>query len=382
MERIGVIGGGVIGLATAWRLAQHGYQVTVHDPAPGRGASHVAAGMLAPVGEACFGEEELTALLVASARRWPAFAARLRAVSGLDVGYRDEGSLLVARTDDDLAEVTRLLELQAALGLPAVSLRASALREREPLLAPRIRGGAHAPEDHQVDPRRVVTALLRAAEAAGVRIDRRSVTDLSNVDGDLVVVAAGCGAAELTGLPVRPVKGQLLRLRRVGDGADPTALRHVIRGYVDGRQVYLVPRRDGEIVVGATSEERRDSTLTAGAVLDLLRAAVDLVPELSEYELAEAQVGFRPGTPDNAPIIGELRPGVFVAAGHYRHGIVLAPVTADAIAGLITGGPDGELVRSFGPGRFGAADRPVPTGRLVPADQFVRADLEQEDRTE
>jgi glycine oxidase len=369
MQRIGVIGGGVIGLAIAWRLAQRGYLVTVHDPTPGRGASHVAAGMLAPVGEAYFGEEELTALLVASARRWPAFATELRAASGLDVGYRDEGSLLVARTDDDLAEVTRLLRLQATLGLPAVSLRASALREREPLLAPRIRGGAHAPEDHQVDPRLVVAALLRAAEAAGVRIHRRTVTDLSSVDSDLVVVAAGCGAAELTELPVRPVKGQLLRLRRVG-AADPTALRHVIRGYVDGRQVYLVPRRDGEIVVGATSEERRDATLTAGAVLDLLRAAVDLVPELSEYELAEAQVGFRPGTPDNAPIIGMLRPGVLVATGHYRHGVVLAPVTADAIADLITGGPDGELVKPFGPARFGAADR------------FVLADSERKGRTE
>jgi len=340
--RVAVVGGGIVGLSIAWRLIGRGCAVTVYDPAPGGGASHVAAGMLAPVGEAYFGEEELLALTVESARRWPDFAAALAAGSGLDVGYRAEGTLLVARTDDDLAELTRLTRFQAALGLPATPLRASELRAREPRLAPRIRGGAWAPEDHQVDPRRVVAALLSL-----VRVERRAVPDLSIVDTDVVVVAAGCASADLIGVPVRPVKGQLVRLRGAG------GLRAVIRGYADGRPVYLVPRADGEVVVGATTEERRDRTVTAGAVLDLLRAAVDLVPELAEYELAETQVGFRPGTPDNAPIIGELRPGVLVATGHYRNGVLLAPVTADAVADLVTGGgPSADLVKPFGPERF------------------------------
>jgi glycine oxidase len=343
MTRVAVVGGGVIGLAVAWRLAGRGCAVTVYDPAPGTGASHVAAGMLSPAGEASHGERELTALAVESARRWPAFAAELAAESGRDVGYRPDGTMLVARTGDDLAELHRLTSWQAALGLAVTPARASELREREPRLAPGIRGGALLPDDHQVDPRKVVAALL---SLPGLAISPVAVDDLSTVDADVVVLAAGCASAELGGLPVRPVKGQLLRLRGAG------GLRRVIRGWSDGREAYLVPRADGEVVVGATSEERRDPTVTAGAVLDLLRAAVDLVPELAEYTLAETQYGFRPATPDNAPVIGELRPGVLVATGHYRNGVLLAPVTADAVADLVLGGPDAGLVKGFGPERF------------------------------
>jgi glycine oxidase len=340
---IAVIGGGIVGLSIAWRLRVRGCAVTVYDPAPGTGASDVAAGMLAPAGEAAFGEGELVALLVESARRWPRFAAEL----GTDVGYRADGTLLVARTGDDRAELDRLLRLQSAYGLAPVALRASELREREPLLSPRLGGGAFVTGDAQVDPRRVVAALL----ASGIAVVRRPVTDLSTVDGDVVVVASGCGSAELTGLPVRPVKGQLLRLR------GPAGLRHTIRGYVDGYPVYLVPRADGEVVVGATSDERTDPVVTAGAVLDLLRAAVELVPALGEYALSEARYGFRPGTPDNAPVIGWLRPGVLVATGHYRNGVLLAPVTADAVADLVTGGPAAALVEPFAPQRFAELSR-------------------------
>jgi glycine oxidase len=337
---IGIVGGGIIGLSIAWRLRQRGCAVTVYDPAPGTGASDVAAGMLAPAGEAAFGEGELVALLVESARRWPGFAAEL----GVDIGY---GALLVARTRDDRAELDRLLRLQSGYGLAPVPLRASELREREPLLSPRLCGGAFVAGDAQVDPRRVVAALL----ATGIPVVRRQVTDLSTVDGDAVVVASGCGSAELTGLPVRPVKGQLLRLR------GPVGLRHTIRGYVDGYPVYLVPRADGEVVVGATSDERTDPVVTAGAVLDLLRAAVELVPALGEYALSEVRHGFRPGTPDNAPVIGWLRPGVLVATGHYRNGVLLAPVTADAVADLVTGGPAAALAEPFAPQRFAEVTR-------------------------
>ena len=341
MTRASIIGGGVIGLAIGWRLAGRGCDVTVYDPAPGSGASHVAAGMLAPVGEAYFGEADLVALMRESARRWPAFAAELTAQSGIDVGYRTDGTLLAARTEDDLAELNRLLRWQESLGLTPQPLRASELREREPRLAPRLRGGAFVPDDRQVDPRLVVRALRSL-----VRVEPRAVTDLSTVDADVVVVAAGCASAALAGLPVRPVKGQLVRLR------GPVALRTVIRGYLEGRAVYLVPRADGEVVVGATSEERRDDAVTAGAVLDLLRSAVELVPDLAEYELTETQAGFRPGTPDNAPIIGAWSHRLIVATGHYRNGVLLTPVTADAVADLVTGGPDVSVVKPFGPDRF------------------------------
>lgn len=342
-----VVGGGVVGLAVAWRCAGRGLRVRVDDPAPGAGASHAAAGMLAPVGESAFGETALHALLLASSRRWPSFAAELTAATDRHLGYRTEGTLTVALTGDDLAEAERLWSYHRGLGLRVSALRPGALREREPTLTPRVRGGAHAPDDHQVDPRRVVTALRSALDAAGVPVVAAAVPDLAEVDAAAVVVAAGCGTAALTGVPIRPVKGQILRLR-----TPRPALRHVLRGYADGRQVYLVPRADGEVVVGATVEELADHTVTAGAVLDLLRSATLLVPELAEYELVEALVRHRPATPDNAPVLGALRPGVFVAAGHHRHGVLLAPITADLIADLVfTGRPD-PLLAPFDPNRF------------------------------
>ncbi|WP_176730667.1 glycine oxidase ThiO [Micromonospora mirobrigensis] len=354
---VAVVGAGPVGAAIAWRCAQRGLRVVVHDPAPGSGASRVAAGMLAPVAEAYFGEHELTGLLTASAARWPGFAAELAEAAGMPFGHRTEGTLVVGLTADDLAEARRLWSYQQELGLPITMLRPSQLRDREPALAPRVRGGAVAPGDHQVDPRRLVTALRTAAERAGARWSPAAVGALGEVDARVTVVAAGCGAAALTGLPVRPVKGQVLRLRAPGRAAP--GFRHVIRGYADGEPVYLVPRTDGEVVVGATVEERADTEVTAGAVLRLLRAAVDLVPELAEYDLVEAAAGLRPGTPDNAPILGPLpgRPGVLAATGHHRHGIVLTPLTADLITQLVVTGVADPLLAPFAPDRFTAGPR-------------------------
>ncbi|WP_231924612.1 glycine oxidase ThiO [Micromonospora chokoriensis] len=349
---VAVVGAGPIGLSIAWRCAARGLRVVVHDPAPGSGASAVAAGMLSPVAEAYFGERQLTGLLLASAERWPGFAAELTEVTGVDIGYRTEGTLMVGLTGDDLAEARRLWAYQQGLGLPVTPLRPSELRDREPALAPRVRGGALAPTDHQVDPRLLVPALRAAAQRAGAALVPQPVRRLSDVEARVTVVAAGCGAAALTGLPVRPVKGQILRLR-APDGVAP-GFRHVIRGYADGEPVYLVPRVDGEVVLGATVEERADTTVTAGAVQRLLRAGVDLLPELAEYNLVEAVAGLRPGTPDNAPILGPLpgRPDVLVATGHHRHGIVLAPVTADLIAGLVLDGISDPLLGAFPADRF------------------------------
>ncbi|GGJ98962.1 glycine oxidase ThiO [Pilimelia anulata] len=348
MSRVAVVGGGPVGLAGAYECARRGHAVTVYDA--GGGAWRASAGMLAPVAESYFGERELTALLVAGAAAWPAFAAGLAGAGPDPLGLRTDGTLIVGWTSDDLAEVARLRAYQESLGLPIEALGADAVREREPLLSPRVRGGALAPGDHAVDPRRLVATLRAAVAAAGGSVVDESVAALDALDADVVVVAAGHAAAALTGLPIRPVKGQVLRLR-TPDGAAP-GFRHVIRGLADGRRVYCVPRADGEVVVGATVEERGDALPTAGGVLELLRAATDLLPELAEYALAEVSVGHRPGTPDNGPVVGRLRDGVLVAGGFHRHGIVLTPLAAAAIADLVDGAEPAPPWAPFHPDRF------------------------------
>ncbi|KUL30260.1 glycine oxidase ThiO [Actinoplanes awajinensis] len=338
-QRVGIVGGGIIGLAIGAELLRRGADVTVYDPAPdgSAGAWHVAAGMLAPGGESLFEFPQLERLLDASNRLWPAFAASLG-----DVGYDEVGTLGVALTADDVAEMAREWKHQKLSPLTG-----SQVRDREPALSPRIRAGAYAPTERQVDPRRVVARLRAILDS---RWKKAVISDLSELEEDTVVVAAGCGTAALTGLPIRPIKGQVLRLR-----GEPGILRHVIDGAADGRHVYLVPRADGEVVVGATQEERTDSRPTAGGVHDLLRAALDLVPGLSEHELAEVTVGHRPGTPDNAPVLGRLTGRVVVASGHHRNGILLAPITAQLIADLVLTGSADPLIEDFTPGRFGCA---------------------------
>ncbi|WP_433300668.1 glycine oxidase ThiO [Actinoplanes sp. CA-030573] len=333
---VAIVGGGIIGLAVGWRLLERGVDVTVFDD--GRlGAWHVAAGMLAPSGESAHEQEALARLMAAAGERWPAFAREL----GVEIGFDVTGTLSLAMTADDLAAADRVWTRHRL-----ARLRPSELREREPALSPRVRAGVYSANEWQVDPRRLV-AVLRDRLAG--RIVAKRVESLSEVDAGTVVVAAGCGTAGLTGLPVRPVKGQVLRLR-----GEPGLLRHVLDATVDGRHVYVVPRADGEVVVGATQEERTDSLVTAGGVHDLLRAAIDLVPALAELELAETTVGHRPGTPDNAPLLGRLDGDdrVIVAAGHFRNGVLLAPITADLIAGLVVGDEPDPLLAHFAPGRF------------------------------
>lgn len=352
MTDVAVIGGGVIGLASGWRAAQRGLSVTVFDPAPGSGASHAAAGMLCPVSEAHYGEESLLALAMESARRWPAFAEEVGSVSERDVGHRTDGTLLVAFDDDDLRALDELRRFQQSLGLEVDRLPSRACRKLEPHLSPRLRGGVFVAGDHQVDNRKLVAALIEACRRCGVRFESESVTRLCDVRAERVVLAAGCWSAVLDGVPVRPVKGQILRVR-FDPGDAP--LSHTVRALAGGRSVYLVPRADGELVIGATVEELgHDTTVTAGAVHDLLRAAVDVVPGVSELELAEVSAGLRPGTPDNAPIIG-VSPHderVVYATGHFRHGILLAPITADAVASIVAGDEPPAVVAPFGVERF------------------------------
>ena len=377
-----VVGGGAIGLAVAWRAAQAGMAVTVVDQAPGRGASWAAAGMLAPVTEVHYGERQLLALNLAAAARWPSFAAELEEAAGQPVGYRPGGTLAVARDADDNAALEDLYQFQLRCGLEVERLRSRECRQLEPGLAPSIRGGVLAAGDHQVDNRALVLALVVACERAGVRLVEGRVAELAVEGGRVtgvvlaasgerlaagtVVLAAGCWSGGIGGLaaealpPVRPVKGQLLYLR--GPADQPLCSRNV-----RGLEVYVVPRGDGRVVVGATVEEQGfDTTVTAGAVHDLLRAALELLPEVAELELAETVVGLRPGSPDNAPMLGPAGPdGLVVATGHYRNGILLTPVTADAIAELLASGRVPELIAPFGPERFAGGVAAGP-GRTAP----------------
>jgi glycine oxidase len=364
-----VIGGGVIGLSIAWRAALRGLTVTVLDPAPGSGASHHAAGMLAPVTEVHYGEEDLLRLNLAAAQRYPSFVAELEETAGTPVGYRSCGTLAVAFDADDKAALDDLHRYQTSLGLGSQPMNAGECRQLEPFLATSVRGGLLIDGDHQVDSRRLVAALLAACLRAGVDlrheqarrivVRRDRVTGVDDICADQTVLAAGCWSGRVSGLPapvmppVRPVKGQILRLR--DDVAHPVVSRNV-RAFVRGRPIYLVPRDDGEVVLGATSEEQGfDTRLTVEGCGDLLADARVLLPRLAELVLAEASVGLRPGSPDNAPMIGAGGlPGLVVATGHYRNGILLAPVTADALAGLLAGEALPAGFDRFDPCRFAA----------------------------
>ena len=368
-----VAGGGVIGLACAWRAAQRGLRVCLLErERVGSGASGVAAGMLAPVGEATWGEERLLEMALASHRAWPGFAEELAAVSGTDVGYLTFGALHVALDSDEGAELRRHYELMRELGLDADWLRPSQARELEPALTPRLHGAIHARHECGSDPRALVAALRIAAERAGAEVvEGAEVSEALLGDGAVegVRTADGaerrarrvvCATGSFSGAggwlpaeaapPVRPVKGEILTLR--GRSAP-------IARIVASERVYVVPRADGRVVVGATVEERGfDLTVTAGGVLELLREGYRAVPELAELELIEMQAGLRPGTPDNVPVIGPSRlPGLLLATGHFRNGILLAPVTADAIAALLAGEDPIEEMAAADPLRFGAAER-------------------------
>jgi glycine oxidase len=366
-----IVGGGVIGLSCAWELSRNGHDVTVVAPTPGRdGASWVAAGMLAPVTEAQFGESALTALLLEGARLWPGFAAALEEASGQAIGYDTTGTVTVALDTSDRASLDDLLAYQHSLGLDAHRRNATECRRLVPALSPALRGGIEVPGDHQVDNRALLGALATACRGAGVTFVEAAVCAVAAGPGlvladghrlrpEHVLLAAGTGlpgiaGLEASGLPaVRPVKGHILRLGppAAGRGAPAPLLERTVRGLVHGRSVYLVPRRDGSVVVGATVEECGDDTaVRAGAVHELLCDARAIVPGIDELELCEAATGMRPATPDNTPCIGwTAMEGVAAAVGHYRNGILLAPLTAAAAVDVLGRRPVSPLVESLAP---------------------------------
>jgi glycine oxidase len=364
-----IIGAGVMGLGIAWRLAQAGCPVTVYDrAAAGHGASWAAAGMLAAAVETEPGEEELLALTLESQRRWPDFAHEVEAASGISVGYREEGTIVVALTRDDAEQLRHTYDFQKGLGLELEWLSGAEARRREPHLRAGVSGAVFSPRDHQVENRRLASALAKAARGAGVVLHEHQpvrqveiignhasgvVTDRGCDPAELVILAAGAWSRDIAGIPpahlppVRPIKGQMLALRM-----DPAAplLRHVIwlpRGY-------LVPRQNGRLVVGATVEERGfDDTLTAGGLLALLEGAWRAVPAIEELPIAETWVGFRPGSRDDAPMLGPSGiDGLVVATGHHRNGILLTPLTVEAVSAYVLTGQLPEVVRPFTPERF------------------------------
>lgn len=368
--RIVIAGGGVIGLAVAWRAASAGHDVSVVDPAPGQGASWVAGGMLTPAAEAHLLEPDLLRLSRASAERWSDFAARLAVAAGAEVGYTERGTLVVARDADDLGGLDHLGSVLGRLGLDAERVGGREARRLEPALAPSVRGALWLADEHQVDNRLLVDALLTACGRLGVRTVGQRVQRVAGpgaagghevllesgevLHADEVVLATGAWATGLVvhgvavELPVRPVKGQIVRVRGTSSAVLPSRT-------VRGEEAYIIPRAHGEIAIGATSEEKGfDVTVTAGAVRELLERARELVPGLEEAHFAEAAAGLRPGTPDNGPLIGRIggAGGPIVATGHFRHGILLAPITADVVAALLADDAPPIEAASFRPDRF------------------------------
>jgi glycine oxidase len=391
------VGGGAIGLSCAWRAAQRGARVAVLERGePPAGATRVAAGMLAPVGELAFGEPELLRMTLESARLYPQFVAELESASGKATGFAQQGALHIALDRDEAAQLRRVHDLQRSLGLEAEWLAPRRCRELEPGLNPSFNGGVHAPGEASVDPRALTAALLaalgqpmaedaadgvaasvpeakaqvRAPRLSKPRVEVRTGCEVvaglfegerltgvrtaagEELHADAVVLATGAWSGQAEWLPeparppVRPVKGQILELRS-RDGSPPCGR------IVASERVYLVPRADGRLIIGATVEEQGfDTAVTAGGVHELLREAYRLLPEVAEMELVDVSAGLRPGTPDNLPLVGRgAIEGLVLATGHYRNGILLAPQTADAVAAVLAGDPLPETMAAANPAR-------------------------------
>jgi glycine oxidase len=368
---IAVVGGGVIGLGIGWRLAAAGCRVDIFERGEaGRGASHAAAGMLAAGVEVEPGEEGMLPLNRRSQALWPEFAAELKDLTGVDVELRTDGTMVIALTGDDVGRLRFQFDLQQRLGLPHEWLSGTEARRREPCLHPGTAAAIFASGDHQVENRKLVQALRIAFERVGghlhehaevreIRIENGQATGLKSGpdgrshDADVVILAAGAWSRGIAGLPdavrppVRPVKGQMAALRM--DPREPL-LRHVL--WTPG--VYLIPRRDGRLLIGATVEECGfDDRLTAGGVMSLLEGAWRALPGVEELPIDELWVGFRPGSRDDAPILGPCAlEGLVLATGHHRNGILQTPVTADGVAHLVLTGEIPDIIRPFGIDRF------------------------------
>ena len=370
-----IVGGGIIGLATAWELLRYGKQVTIVEKGRvGRGASYAAAGMLAADAEVGFEELELYQLHVESMRRWPHFARALQEETGVDVDYRSEGTLLVADDRDSAEALRRRYRFQKEHGMDATWMSAAEMLDVEPFLSPRLVAGVFTRADHGVDNRKVLEALRkgildrrgRLRELTAVRAVKPSRTHPAvvlasgeHVEAESIVLAMGAWAREIEGLPeddrppVRPVKGQMIELKAVS----PFELKHVVRG----PRAYVAPKSDGRVFVGATSEELGfDLNVTAGGLFTILEGAWEIVPGIYDLPVIDAYAGLRPASRDHAPLLGLSRaPGVVIATGHFRHGIMMTPVTAQEVARLVVSGETSHWLAPFSPQRFNSKNRTV-----------------------
>lgn len=364
---LAVVGAGVIGLSVAWRAAAAGHHVTVIDPTPGRGASWVAGGMLAPVTEAWPGEEAVLELGEESLRRWPAFADDLLA-EGVDPGLSTEGTLVAAFDRADAEQLEVLASYLHGLGREATVVGGREIRRAEQGLGGSVHGGLLVPGDLAVDNRKLLDALHIAARKQGVSfvaeqamaVSAREVrTHSAEREFDAVVLAAGAWCAKLhpeLADRVRPLKGEILRLRARRTTLPPP--RRTVRAVVEGRPVYLVPREHGELVLGATQYESGfDSTVTVRGVRELLEAAERVFPGIAEYELVETAAALRAASADNLPYVGALGDGVLAATGHHRNGLLLAPVTADAVLATLDGTAPPPQAGAALPSRTGEEER-------------------------
>ena len=353
---IAVAGGGIIGLSTALVLLDRGHEVTVFDPQPASpdAASYHAGGMLAPAAEVVYQQDLLIPLMHKAGELYPQLVDLVSRYTDLPTGYRTDGTLVVAHDRADTTHLSELRDYQTRAGLDVERLTPRAARKLEPALAPGLSGAVSISGDHQIQPRLFLAALLRATDTAGGSIRREKVAHIDGATGtirtesgsyaaDQVVLAAGLGAGDIDGwfdgddnpLDLRPVLGEVIQLR-VPDHQYPL-LNRVVRGFVEDRPIYLIPRRDRTLTIGATTREDGRHTPQAGDVLQLLRDASLVCPAVEECDFVETSVGARPGSPDDLPYLGRVGDHVVVSTGYFRHGILLAGLAAQAGADLTEG---------------------------------------------
>ena len=372
---IAIIGGGICGLGIGWRLAQAGENVTVYDRgAAGMGATWAAAGMLAPQVEAEHGEEFLLPLALESRAMWKGFAAELLSTTGIDVDYREEGTMVVGLDRDDAEYLENRLSYFQSLGLDVHWLTGYQARKREPHLARAVGSAIYSTLDHQVDNRLVAEALKTAfLGAGGILKENIEIIGVVTAGGkvsaietaedtiltDMVILAAGAWSRNLAGIPdssrplVRPLKGQMIAVQMEPENP---LIESVIWGPGNGivPSIYLAPKSNGRLVIGATVEEMGfDTELTAGGIMELLRLAWDVLPGIYDLPLVESWAGLRPASRDDAPILGPSKTkGLVLATGHHRNGILLAPLTAKAVCNYVRRGEVGESIKPFLLDRF------------------------------